>query len=387
MIKHKRLLAVLICTVILSGCGASNSKKNDSEVSTGVPPAPSTSEKLQDNKTAIAPPNLDSVVGIKEYLIGEWVFNNGYLSDVSCKMSIDENLNVNLSFYDEYANQAEGDYTGQIKLDRIYANVKEAPDMLRIELQGAEYSRGDFFFLHRTIYDEKRVMSWFFADGDNCVFSILGPDGYEDVPNEIAFEKVSGEKSSLRPRKNDEFYAIFWGIGPKRESIWIDDARWTPPEEEDYATPYASEMTFYENDVAESVLYNIATDQVSDILGDDLFPGSIYFVKTDKQGNIIKFISAEYKRYLESGSDDPAIGDLIFEILKEADGVQEYLDMGMTMLFSGETSMIDGEEFYLVALGTDHEENFVQEVHYAVNTNTGEVYLDDIINDIWVKVK
>ena len=57
------------------------------------------------------------------------------------------------------------------------------------------------------------------------------------------------------------------------------------------------------------------------------------------------------------------------------------------MLFSGETSMIDGEEFYLVALGTDHEENFVQEVHYAVNTNTGEVYLDDIINDIWVKVK
>lgn len=385
--KYKGLLAILVCIMILSGCGASNGKKEDPEVGTDLPPTLSTTEKLQDNKTSIAPPNLDSVVGIKEYLIGEWVFNNGYVSDVSCKMSIDENLNVNLSFYDEYANQAKGDYTGQIKLDRLYANVKEAPDMLRIELQGAEYSGGDFFFLHRTIYDGKRVMSWFFADGDNCVFSILGPDGYEDVPNEIAFEKVSGEKSRLHPRKNDEFYAVFWGTGPKRQSLWLDDARWTPPEEDNFATVYPSEMTFYENDVVESVLYNIAIDQVSDILGDDLFPGSVYFVKTDDKGNIINFIGAEHKRYLESGSNDPEIGDLIFEILKEADEVQEYLDMGMTMLFSGETSMIDGEEFYLVALGTGHEEHFVQEVHYAVNATTGEVYLDDIINDIWVKVK
>lgn len=386
MMKSKKLFVVLVCIVILSGCNMFKSENGD----TSIPPDFGASDNFQERSIPMSLPDLSTEEGIREYLVGEWVFDKEYVSDVVCKMSIDEDLNVNLSFHNDYMNEPKGDYAGQIKFDRIYANPKEAPDLLSIELMDTDYPGGDFFFLHRTIYDGKRVMSWFFAGNGNCIFDMLGPDDFEYAPEEIMFEKVSGETSQLRPRKNDEFHAVFWGKGAEGQSLWIDDVRWTLPEQDDFASLYPRQMTLYENDAPESVLYSIAADQISDILGDDLFPGEVYFVQTDEHGNITHFINAEYKKYLEDGlyeNIDPEIEDLIFDIImNDIVEIQEYLDAGMTILFTGETTIIDGEECYDVVLGTNHEEHFVREIHYAVNIFTRQVYRLDVLNNRWKTV-
>ena len=94
--------------------------------------------------------------------------------------------------------------------------------------------------------------------------------------------------------------------------------------------------------------------------------------------------TSEYKTQIPEESDghtDPATEALIFNIIKNE--AKAYLDAGMTILFTGETIKLDGADCYLVDLGTNHEEQFVREIHYAVNIKTQQVYLYDVIMDTW----
>ena len=70
------------------------------------------------------------------------------------------------------------------------------------------------------------------------------------------------------------------------------------------------------------------------------------------------------------------------ELLSRVPEVQQYLAQGMTMLFDGETEMIDGESCVVIALGTDHEEYFVRELFYAV-APSGTIYTYDLFTDSW----
>ncbi len=393
MMKSKILIVSMIIVLIFTGCSQPVTEEKTGEVRPLIPVAPEVSKIEEEESipvivnTLISKIDFNSEEGIREYLIGEWIFDDSYKTQIICNMNIDESLNVSLSFVDSYTNESSGDYTGEIKFDRIYASEDEAPDLISIELIDSDYPGGDFFFLHRTIYNEKRVMSLFFAGNGNSIFDLLGPDGYEYSPTEIVFEKITGEKSGIKPRKDDDFYAVFWGHDEKYESIWLDDVWWTPQEDDDFAALYPNEMTNYEDDVQESVLYNIAADQVLDILGDDMFPGQVYYVVTDKKGDIIEFVSAEYKAYIEGGSITSDIEDSIFDIITDIEEVQEYLDDGMSILFTGDTIMLDYEEYYLVELGTDHEDSFVREIHYAVDTFTQQVYRYDVLFDSWEQVQ
>ena len=70
------------------------------------------------------------------------------------------------------------------------------------------------------------------------------------------------------------------------------------------------------------------------------------------------------------------------KLLSEVYEVQQYLALGMTMLFVGERQNIDGETCVLIALGTDHEEYFVRELYYAV-APSGTIYTYDLFTDSW----
>lgn len=98
-------------------------------------------------------------------------------------------------------------------------------------------------------------------------------------------------------------------------------------------------------------------------------------------------MSAEYKRYIDSGYEDGTdaeIEGLISDILfNQCEETKKYLDDGMSILFTGETISIDGEDCYEVYLGTNHKEVFVKDIHYAVNINTWQVYRYNVLNDIW----
>lgn len=371
-----------MCIFLLVGSSACKAKQEDldeEDVSGDL------SENQEEDR--ISPPDLSTEEGIREYLEGEWISDYYYRGDIICKMDIDKDLNVSLSFENSYSDQPQGDYLGKITFDKIYAGPDEAPDLIALELEDTDEAGGDFFFLHRTIYDEKRVMSWFFSGNGNSIFDLA--DGSEDfiyTAEEIIFEKTTGEKPQEDGIKNDAFYAVYWGMTSDEKSIWLDEVLWTPPAEDESPPLYPSSMMYYENDVAESILYDIASDEISEVLGDDLMRGQVYFVTSNQAGEVIEMVYAEDKRWAENDYVAPEIRAWVFDIIEDVEEIREYLDMGMDTEFEGDILILEGEEYYKVFLGTQHENHFVREIHYAVNTSTQEVFRYNALNDQWEPV-
>ena len=65
------------------------------------------------------------------------------------------------------------------------------------------------------------------------------------------------------------------------------------------------------------------------------------------------------------------------EILQEIDEVRQGLEQGMSLMYIGDTDEIDGGCCMLFALGTDSDEQFVQEQLYGVCDN--RVYAYDVM--------
>lgn len=378
--KVKVLVTALVCVLILGGC--STPKVEVASIST---------------------PDLSTEEGIREYLIGDWVFDKDYLSDFTCNMSIDEDLNIDLSFRSLYEEGYKEDFTGRITLDRQYAEPNEAPDIISIDLVDTEWPGGDYFFLHRTAFDGKFVMSLFFAGNGDGVFGNLEPTDSYGPPEEIMFEKVVGGSTALLPRVNEEFHAVFWGMGDNEESFWLDDVDWSLREYtgetimiddeewdledwEDFNAAYPSAMTLYENDVHESVLYSISSGETS-VWYDDLYPGEVYFVKTDENGKVTTLVDAEYNARVlgdTEGRTPSGAEALALDILKnDVDEVKDYLNNGMELVFTGETIRLEDWECHEVILGERYEDGFWAERTYAVNNYKRLIYFFDEYNDGW----
>lgn len=50
-------------------------------------------------------------------------------------------------------------------------------------------------------------------------------------------------------------------------------------------------------------------------------------------------------------------------------GVQDYINSGMSVQYTGETEVIEGKPCMVFALGTDRDDQFVRERYYAVCDN------------------
>lgn len=383
--KRIGVYVLVICILVLAGCNNAKFDKMDSQDKNTLP---SVDEKHSD----IIAIDLNSEENIKKYLTGEWLANKknfgDYLyseSDIVCNMIIDENLNIDLSFYNQKLNESIGNYKGKINLDRYYAEANKPPDLISIELGEADWPGGDYFFLHRTVYSNKQVMSLFFAGNGNGIFDKLEYIENLEYPlGEIIFEKTTELKQEIKLLKDSEFHAVFWGEGADESSIWMDEVKWEPIGEYDPDALYPTAMTIYQDDMPGSALYSIEKDMIKYVSLSNKFPGEVYYVKTDKNGEIIELEYAEYKEDMEDDEyNDYDIGDQTYNILTEIVEVQEYIDLGMSVLTTEETTIIDGEECYLIFLGTDHEELFVREIHYAVNVNTEQVYKLNILDNKW----
>ena len=71
-------------------------------------------------------------------------------------------------------------------------------------------------------------------------------------------------------------------------------------------------------------------------------------------------------------------------MLCEIAEIQDALLAGMSLMSDGTTECIDGEEYVCIALGTEHDENFVREQLYAVSWYS-VVRMDPMTGD-WVIV-
>jgi len=108
--------------------------------------------------------------------------------------------------------------------------------------------------------------------------------------------------------------------------------------------------------------------------------GDSFFLLGDISSETFKFIAFDNKEMLDMG-----IEQACFETLNEIVEVQDYIAQGMTVLMENSTEMINGEECYVFAIGTDHEEQFVREFYYAVSAGRS-VYKMDPITGEWQTV-
>ena len=250
-------------------------------------------------------PDMNTEEGISEYLAGEWNFQN--TSDrkyISCRMVIDVNLNAKLEFYGYHTDkgkEVKRVFTGKISFGRLEGAPHESPpDWLHLELnQESEQVGGDYYFLHRTVYDKRCVMSLFYAGNSECLFGLLDPsvgatgNCWEgDFPDEIVFIKETGEEYHHSPRTNEEFYALFWGQG-KDGVIWLDDISWPPSALPDLSLLFEGDRTYiyyttkFDNETPVSIAYGAARDMKTDG-GGKLRQGETYLINTNGRGEITK---------------------------------------------------------------------------------------------------
>lgn len=396
--KAISLWTLIICTVLVTGCNDSELEEREIVVNPVISDVFKEPEKLEEDSFI----DLGTEEAIKEYLVGEWIFDQAHISQVNCKMIIDNDLNIKLSFLNTYTDEFKNDYDGKIILNRQYKETHEVPDIISIELSDDNWPGGDYFFLHRSIYDKKNVMSLFFAGNGNGIFDFLGDiDNFEYGPEEIIFEKASGVVSKLPVRKNEEFHAVFWGEG--EEGFWLDDVLWTPIEEYDPDPKYPEGMINYENQSKESVLYKLEGKKKDSILlGQNFYPGEVYFVKTDEKGEIIKIEHGEHKVYIDIVDDPENYGYAAFEnsdmwekeiikIMKEGDLIKESGPFTVKVKDAQILDLYLFDEFRENFQGKDkltaltltieiEKESTAKDVIYttgSIATNTGEIVVEE----------
>lgn len=71
-----------------------------------------------------------------------------------------------------------------------------------------------------------------------------------------------------------------------------------------------------------------------------------------------------------------------YDLLMSNDEVKQCCENGMTILYTGDSQIIDGNECMLFALGTEQEDQFVREQYYAVSGDT--IYYYDAFDDEWI---
>jgi len=242
-------------------------------------------------------PDMQTEAGIREYLTGEWRFydptNFGYNS---CRMLIDKEMNVEFEFYDGVSNAPKGIHTGIFTYGRIFASANDAPDIIRLELaDDGTMLGGDFFFVHRTIFDGRCVMSLFSAGNGGCVLDLLDQsdeNGWGICPVEMYFTKETGGEYQPPLRMSAEFHAVYWG-GYEHGIMWLDDIDYDREsfsgydlEEIGSFTWYRYLITAYDNEIPVSAEYMLSDDLASAI-GGDLRIGDVCLVKTDEHSGII----------------------------------------------------------------------------------------------------
>ena len=72
---------------------------------------------------------------------------------------------------------------------------------------------------------------------------------------------------------------------------------------------------------------------------------------------------------------------IAFELLRETEDVNNLMKSGMSLLYTGAIQQIDGRPCMVFALGTNHDDAFVQERQYAVSDNM--IYIYDAEKDTW----
>ena len=216
----------------------------------------------------------------------------------------------------------------------------------------------------------------------------------DDAASESVFVLRSAKEempSSSGPKRGETFLALLWEIPSESRLLWLDET-------EHLQSGRALSVTH------KTTRYQLARDAWINTRGFELTAGMLYLFTTDANGVIIEIAMTDNLSdgpEWQDGADsqnDPAdpdglenLRDLVHQVWpiveSESTEYQAYLDMGMTIMIWGDTSVVNGVTCYDVVLGTDHEEHFVREVLYTVDIAGRKVYVYDPITGGWSPAK
>lgn len=116
--------------------------------------------------------------------------------------------------------------------------------------------------------------------------------------------------------------------------------------------------------------------------GNDSF--SVFPMLSGMDGHLVaeKFYDfSVYTDYVNNSEPEDRNVEIAREILSESQEVQYYINIGMSVQYTGEIREIDGRPCWIFALGTDRDDQFVRERYYGVCDNL--IYFYDTLNDKW----
>ena len=301
-----------------------------------------------------------------EEIAGTWRFSDALLEEgENFYIEIDEDLRFRCTH--AIAMGAEL-FTGQVRHLWNYSDsVDDFPDMLSLELDEVTDSaqRGGAFLISMAFVGGEWRLDLQKTSGGMTLLDLVEPANIHTLYRE---EK---EKSSSAGLKKDEtFTAKLWERNGQTGLLWLEHGEF-----------YDSDGRFV-SDNHNAVRYMLCPDPDMGGLY-KLYEGNVYIFTTVSNGEVVTIRKAWPDIGEELDFDD--IMELALEILvRKVPDYREYLSMGMKALFTGETSVIDGKTCYDISVGTDHEEHFVQEVHYSVHLDYGKVYVLDFMNGKWL---
>ena len=88
-----------------------------------------------------------------------------------------------------------------------------------------------------------------------------------------------------------------------------------------------------------------------------------------------------YNDYVGSVEPEDKDVKIATEILLESEEVQYYINMGMSVQYTGQINEIEGRPCLIFVLGTNRDDQFVRERYYGVCDNL--IYFYDTLNDTW----
>ena len=116
--------------------------------------------------------------------------------------------------------------------------------------------------------------------------------------------------------------------------------------------------------------------------GNDSF--SVFPMLSGMDGRLVaeKFYDfSVYTDYGDNSETEDRNVEIAREILSESQEVQYYINLGMSVQYTGQISEIDGRPCWIFALGTNRDDQFVREHYYGVCDNL--IYFYDTLNDKW----
>ena len=368
------LLAFALTAALLASCGSvTPAPPQNTLVSVTAPAA--TTAPVSTTVPATTAPTDDNTVDFKTQkelflgaLPGVWHFDTALFGpDVTCTLIIDERLNF---VFDHTAGIDGSKYRGKIVPEWNSSDVEtDFPDTISLELDSGEISgaQGGLYSLTMVLIDDTWSMRLYHASNYETILSAVEFDGEAHLTREEKEAPSFGE-----PLKNASFPAAFWQIDHDEGTIWLECL---------ILDLYTGRLSSVEH---KTVRYRFGPTTSFWVEGNDLYPAAVYFVETDDNGFVLSVAEPPADDWYEgAGYEEDGLSGEVFSVLGEVPEYRDYLSKGMKALFDGGEVGINEVTCYWVSVGTDHAENFVREIHYAVDVYNRVVYRLDLVAGYW----